>query len=175
MRVEKKAIVEEIRANLDGASYVFIVDYRGLSSGQIANLRARFRALQVSPRIAKNTYIGKAVEGFEWDDVTSGLAGPSMTLAGKGEVVEAAKLLKKFFQEHQSPVFKTGLCDGKKITAEDFEALVDLPSKEVLRGMFVGAVAAPMTSFVGVMKQKVSSLLYVLNAAGNKKEESNNS
>lgn len=172
MRPEKKSIVDEIRESLADTDYFFIVDYRGLGAGQLTDLRKRFGGLNISPRVFKNTCIKNAVAGFEWSGVADGLEGPSMAIAGKGEVVEAAKLLKKFFQENQLPVFKIGVCDGKVITSDDFDAIVNLPSKQVLQGMFVGALAAPMTSFVGVMKQKVSSLLYVLNAAVNKKEES---
>jgi ribosomal protein L10 len=39
-----------------------------------------------------------------------------------------------------------------------------------MQGMLVGTIAAPMSNLVGVMSQKLSSLVYVLNAVKEKKE-----
>ena len=44
-----------------------------------------------------------------------------------------------------------------------------IPPRDVLLGRMVGSVAAPMFRLVGVMGQKVSSLLYALKAIEEKK------
>jgi ribosomal protein L10 len=43
--------------------------------------------------------------------------------------------------------------------------------RKEMQAKLVGPVAAPMTHLVGVMNQKICSLLYVLNAAVAKKEQ----
>ena len=53
----------------------------------------------------------------------------------------------------------------------DVQELADLPSLDCLRGQVVRTIAAPMTQLVGVMQQKVASLLYVLRAIEDKKKQ----
>ena len=42
-RAEKVAVVEEITAKLQAADAVFITEYRGMSVGQLANLRRQLK------------------------------------------------------------------------------------------------------------------------------------
>ena len=170
MRPEKKSIVKLVRENISDASYVFVVDYNGMNSEQISELRKKFREFDGFSYVTKNTYLGKAAEDFEWGGNLAGLKGQSMILSGQGDVIDAAKALKKFSTDNRVANFKTGVSDGALLTEDDFDALVNLPSKPVLQSMLLGVLAAPMTSLVGVMKQKVSSLVYVLTAAAEKKE-----
>jgi len=67
---------------------------------------------------------------------------------------------------------RRGVFEGRLLSREDIDALVKLPGRPVLYAMVLGTMAAPMTQLVGVMVQKVSSLLYVLKAAQEKKEKS---
>ena len=59
--------------------------------------------------------------------------------------------------------------DGTVISADQVDVLATLPSKKVMQGMLVGTLAAPMSNLVGVMSQKLASLVYVLKAAADKK------
>ena len=59
--------------------------------------------------------------------------------------------------------------DGAVLQAADVEALATLPPKKVMQGVLVGTIAAPMSNLVGVMNQKLASLVYVLKAAADKK------
>lgn len=85
-------------------------------------------------------------------------------------MVEVAKIINKFRKENEVPVIKGGIFEGKSINAEEVEELAKLPSKEILYSILVGTLQAPMSQVVGVMNNKVSSLVYVIEAARNKKE-----
>ena len=61
----------------------------------------------------------------------------------------------------------------KKINADEVDQLAKLPSKEILYAMLLGTLQAPMSQLVGVMNNKLSSLVYVLEAVRNKKEKLN--
>ena len=84
-------------------------------------------------------------------------------------MVQAAKTLSDFIKQHQLPTVKMGVLRGAILSKEDVETLAKLPSREQLLGTLVGTVAAPLTQMVGVLNQKVSSLLYVLKAIEEKK------
>jgi large subunit ribosomal protein L10 len=57
------------------------------------------------------------------------------------------------------------------LSSNDVVALAGLPGKKELQAKLVATIAAPMSQTVGVLNQKVCSLLYVLNAVCEKKEK----
>jgi large subunit ribosomal protein L10 len=89
---------------------------------------------------------------------------------GNGDIVEVAKVIKNFRKENSKPEIKGGVVEGKKINADEVDQLAKLPSKEILYAMLLGTLQAPMSQLVGVMNNKLSSLVYVLEAVRNKKE-----
>jgi large subunit ribosomal protein L10 len=54
--------------------------------------------------------------------------------------------------------------DGNYIGADDVKVLAALPSKDQLRGMLVGTLAAPLSGFLNVMTGNIRGVLTVLNA-----------
>jgi large subunit ribosomal protein L10 len=67
------------------------------------------------------------------------------------------------------PTVKVGVMGNLVLTAAQVDALAELPPREVLLGQVVGTIAAPLSRLVGVMKQKVSTIVYVLKAIEDKK------
>ena len=53
----KKPIVEEIKANLEGAATAVVVDYRGLTVEQDTQLRKNLREAGVVYKVYKNTML----------------------------------------------------------------------------------------------------------------------
>jgi large subunit ribosomal protein L10 len=84
-------------------------------------------------------------------------------------VTETAKVLVKFKADIKVPSIKAGMLGATYLTAESIADLAELPSQKVLQGILVGTLAAPMSRLVGVMTQKLSSLVYVLRAIEEKK------
>ena len=59
----KSAIVDEIKAKLDGAESVVVIDYIGTTVEQATAMRSKLRAADVDYTVYKNTMIARAVEG----------------------------------------------------------------------------------------------------------------
>ncbi len=102
--------------------------------------------------------------------IEAGLEGPTALVFGAGDVAATAKVLREFIKgNNKVPVVKLGHMDGAVLTATEVDVLATLPPKKVLQGMLVGTIAAPMSNLVGVMSQKLASLVYVLKAAADRK------
>jgi large subunit ribosomal protein L10 len=54
--------------------------------------------------------------------------------------------------------------EGKFLSADEVKALAVLPSKDALRGMLVGTLAAPLSGFVGVLSGNLRQFATVLEA-----------
>lgn len=65
----KQPIVDEIKAQLDGAKSMVVVDYRGISVADVTELRKQCREAGVVYKVYKNTMVKRAVEGTEFEGV----------------------------------------------------------------------------------------------------------
>ncbi|MCA1808160.1 MAG: 50S ribosomal protein L10 [Lentisphaerae bacterium] len=171
MRIEKKAIIDEIRASLEQSEFVVMTDYSGMQVVQFNDLRRSLSGHGARLQVVKNTLFHKAVAGLPLDKVAGRIPGPLAVVTG-GDGIEVIKELKKFAQANQKLAVKCAVFEGRLLNAEDVEAIAQLPAREVLYGMLAGTLAAPMAQLAGVMRQKLASLVYVLQAAGDKKSQS---
>jgi large subunit ribosomal protein L10 len=169
MRPEKEAILKEIKQKVDASEYVLLADYRGMTVEQFSALRASLRASGARLQVVKNRLLRLVARDKGWNALEAHLVQPSAMVVG-GNVVEAAKAINKFRTEKQTrPAMKAGMMKDRFLTVQDIDALASLPPREVLLGQLVGTVAAPMTRLVGVMNQKLCSIIYVLKAVEQKK------
>ena len=169
MRPEKESIFEEIKGKVNDSVFLIVADYQGLTVGKTDLLRQRLLKADAKVQVVKNRVLGHIAQEAGFGAMRDHLTGPSAMVYGKGDVSQVAKILKDLIKEHEKPVIKVGALEGVVLTAADVEQLASLPSRESLLSMVVGTIAAPMSQLVGVFQQKVSSLLYVLQAAADKK------
>lgn len=170
MRAEKKSMAEEVRTKVSGAGFVILADYQGLNVAKTTELKRRLRGAQANLQVVKNRMFGHVARDLGLAPLGAPLDGPSAMVYGT-DAVAAAKILKDFIKEHQKPVLKVGALGTQPLTVQDIEALAALPSREVLLGKLVGTIAAPMSQLVGVLSQKVASILYALKAVEEKKSK----
>lgn len=157
-----------VRGWLD-AEYTLLVDYRGLTVKDMAEFRGHLRSSGASCRVVKNSLLGRAGAERGWAASGSLLTGPTAIITG-GDVMEVSRLLKTFAKGRGLPAAKGGILGDRMLSAGDVVALAEIPSRDVLLGAVVGTLAAPMSNLVGVMSQKLSSLLYVLRAVEEKRK-----
>ncbi len=170
MRPEKKSIGAELTTKVKGSGYIFLADYRGLSVAKTAILRKRLNGVSAKIQVVKNRVFKHVLKDAGITGLDASLKGASAMVYGSGDPVAVAKVLKDFIKENdKKPVLKSGSLQGAVLTALDIDALAAMPARKVMLGMVVGTIAAPMSGLVGVLSQKLSSLLYVLKAAEEKK------
>ena len=167
VRPEKVSEAAELDQRVAGALYMIIADYTGMDMPTTTALKSSLRERGASFNVVKKTMLNRAVDG----DIADLLTGQTAIIHGEGDVVEVAKVIRKFTAENEKPAVTGGFVEGKAVTAKDVVALAKLPSKDVLRAMLLGTLQAPCSQLVGVMNQKVSTLVYVLNAVKDKKEQ----
>jgi len=165
LRPEKQTMYNEVEESISGALYMLLTDCTGMSMPETLELKKQLHGVDAKSKVVKNRMLGRICE-----DIGT-LTGPTTMICGSKDVVEVAKILKKFSEATKKPVVKGGILEGSVLSAEDVVSLANLPGKKELQAKLVGTLAAPMTQVVGVMNQKVCSLLYVLNAVSEKKDQ----
>jgi large subunit ribosomal protein L10 len=148
-------------------------DYRGLTVAEVEGLRAKLRDSGISYRVTKNTLIRLALKSnpelAKIDPST--FSGPMALALGFEDEVTPARVIFQYAREHEAlEIVGAITSDGQILSADQVKALALLPSREELLGSLTGTIAAPLTSFVGVMGANVRSIVNVLNAIKETKE-----
>lgn len=169
MRPEKQAIAREIKEQLGSATYAILTDFTRMDTAKTATLRRKLRETGARFQVVPNRLFRAVAQEAGYAGIEAGLKGPTALVFGAGDVAATAKALREFIKANDKiPVVKLGHMDGAVLSAADIEALALMPPKKVMQGMLVGTIAAPMSNLVGVMSQKLASLVYVLKAAADK-------
>ncbi|MCC5849519.1 MAG: 50S ribosomal protein L10 [Verrucomicrobia bacterium] len=171
MRSEKASMLNEMRDRVQSSGYVILADFGSMDVATTQELRIRLREVDAEFHVVKNRIFQHLTSEIGVEDLKKGLNGRTAVVTGRGEVTDVAKALKAFTKEKKFPEVKMGALDGAHLTDKDIESLADLPSKDEMRAKLLGTLLAPMSQTVGVLNQKVCSLLYVLKAIETKKSE----
>lgn len=169
-RPEKVAVVDEVRERFDGTSAAILAEYRGLSVGQLADLRTRLRGAGGEFKVYKNTLVRFAARdlGLEIEELLTGPTAIAFVTdkptGDAGDAVEVAKVLKDFGKEFPALVVKGGLLGDKLLSADDTKALADVEPRDVLLSKLAGAMAAPMQQLAGLLQALPRDLAYGLKA-----------
>lgn len=170
MRPEKQAIAREIKEQLSGATFAILTDFTGMDTAKTAALRRKLRETEARFQVVPNRLFRVVAKELGYDGIEAGLKGPTALVFGAGDVAATAKTLREFIKgNNKIPVVKLGHLDGETLSAADVDVLATLPGKKTMQAMLVGTIAAPMSNLVGVMSQKLASLVYVLKAVADKK------
>ena len=171
MRSEKESMLNEMRSRVESSGYVILADFGSMNVETTQELRSRLRGVDAEFHVVKNRIFQHLTSEIGVEELRSGLNGRTGVVTGTGEVTEVAKTLRTFIKEKNTPVMKMGALEGAFLTEADIENLATLPSKDEMRAKLLGTLLAPMQQTVGVLNQKVCSLLYVLKAVETKKSE----
>lgn len=148
----KKVRVEEITEKFKTAATIVVVDYRGLTVGQITELRKQLREAGVEFKVYKNTMTRRAVEVLGLEGLNESLTGPNAIAFSTEDVVAPAKIINDFAKKNDKLEIKAGVIEGAIATSDDIKALAELPSREGLLSMLLSVLQAPMRNFALVTK-----------------------
>ncbi len=166
-RAEKEKAVSALNDDLSRLSLAVLTDYRGLTVNEVEALRQNLRDEGMTYRVTKNTLLKLALKSnSKLSDIDPEMFKGPMALAfGFDDEVAPARVVFQFAKEHEAlEIVGAITADGQLLSAAEVKALATLPSREQLLGHLVGTIAAPLSSFVGLMGANVRSIVNVLNA-----------
>lgn len=144
-RNEKAAVVEEVQKLAANAQTLVMADYRGVTVGNMTELRAKAREQGVTLRVLKNTLVRRAIAGTPFEVVSDQLVG-SLIYSFSEDAVAAAKVLADFAKTTPVLELKFGVYNGKALNVDEVKELANIPSKEVLLAQLLGLMQSPVSS-----------------------------
>jgi large subunit ribosomal protein L10 len=168
MRPEKSSIASEIKTKLSSSPYVILADFTGLTVTGFTELRGRLAKKNARAMVVKNSLVRITLKDLQLPALNEALSGPTAIVYGDKDVAGAANVLKGFAKEFKKPRIKAGILDKAILSANDIEAIADLPSREVLQSQFLALLNTPATTFARLMNTPAQQFVQVLKAKSEK-------
>jgi large subunit ribosomal protein L10 len=163
-REAKEQIVSHLSHKLKQAQFAVLTDYRGLNVQKITQLRNELRRVSSEYRVAKNTFLKRASQGTEFEQLASYFEGPTAIMLSYDDPIAPSKVLTKFLGTYSKLSIKAGMLKGKLISAEEVKELSRLPGRQELLGKCVSLFTQPPLRFLNALRYPLFKLLQVLHA-----------
>ena len=149
----KQPIVDEIKAKIDGAATVVLVDYRGLTVEQDTKLRKGLREAGCEYKVYKNTMMRRAIKGTAIESLSDHLHGTNAIAISETDATAPARILAKYAKQFPALELIAGVVEGNYNDQAGIQALSTIPSREELLGKLLGSIQSPITNFARVLNQ----------------------
>jgi large subunit ribosomal protein L10 len=167
---DKKAVVAEMGQVASAALSAVAAEYRGLSVGQLTDLRSKARAAGVYVRVVKNTLARRAIAGTSFECLGPVLKGPLVLAFSKDDPGAAARVMRAFSKDHDKLVPTAVALSGQLLGPKDLERVASLPTREQALAMLMGVMKAPLGKLVGALSAVPSKLVRTLVAVREQKQ-----
>jgi large subunit ribosomal protein L10 len=165
LRKTKEQVVADLAERLRASDTLILADYRGLSVGELDDVRTQILAHGARFSVVKNTLTKRAAEEAGLESLTALLDGPTaIAFVGDGDMVAVAKTLNETARRTKILSIKGGILQGAPLAAEQVVELASLPPADVLQGQVLGAIVGPLTSIVGLFAAPLQNLVGLLDA-----------
>ena len=161
---KKEEVVSELKEMLTRTQAVVASDYRGLTAGQVAELRNRLRPLDSRFVVAKNSLIVRSLRELGLPTLDDILVGPTALTFVFGDWAQPLREMREFATETELLKVKGGLLGNRAIAAEDVHTLTHLPSLQVVQAETLTGLQSPISGLVGLLDGTLSAMLRVMDA-----------
>jgi large subunit ribosomal protein L10 len=167
---DKKALVAEVAEVAAKAQSVVAAEYRGLTVGQMTELRAKARKQGVYMRVVKNTLARKALAGTSFESVGPKLKGPLVLAFSKDDPGAAARVVKEFAKSNEKLVATLVSLGGQVLPGGEIEKVASLPTREQALSMLLGVLKAPIQKLAGTLAAPGNKLVRTVAAVRDQKQ-----
>ncbi len=167
---QKKAVVAEVAEVAKTAHSAVAAEYRGITVGQMTDLRAKARQEGVYLKVAKNTLVKRAVEGTDFECMSDQLTGPLLFAFSIEDPGAAARLVKDFAKSNDRLVPRLVSVGAQLFDDSELERLSKLPTRDQAIAMLMGVMKAPIEKFVRTLAEPHAKLVRTVAAVRDSKQ-----
>jgi large subunit ribosomal protein L10 len=152
------------------AKLTLVTEYRGLTAGQLDQLRRQVREASGEYRVAKNTLARRAASEQMGRSIGRLLVGPTAFVFAFQDPVAVAKIVIKFAEDHEALTVKGAVLEGEYLEPAAVKALAELPSREVLISQLLALLQAPSVQLLRLLQEPAARTVRVLDAIRRQRE-----
>lgn len=163
-RIEKAAVIERLRNELENVPAVVVTDFKGLDVASVDSLRSEMRKADISYTVVKNTLARAALAGTSKENLAPLFKGNTAIAFHEEDPAAPAKLLLEFQKTNEKLVLKGGWVEGNILDEAGVKQLSTLPGKDELRAKLLSLFKAAPTKFVRTVVAAPTAFVRVLRA-----------
>jgi large subunit ribosomal protein L10 len=167
---QKKAVVAEVAEVANSAYSAVAAEYRGLTVGEMTELRAKAREANVYLRVVKNTLARRAVEDTDFACMQEGFTGPLVLAFSQEDPGSAARVIKDFAKEHKHLEVKLVSIGGKLLAPTEIETLAKMPTYDQAISLLMAVMKAPTEKLARTINEVPGKLVRTVAAIRDAKQ-----
>jgi large subunit ribosomal protein L10 len=168
---EKQVVVSEVAEIAASALSAVASEYKGLSVGQLTQLRVKARETGVYLRVVKNSLAKRAIEGTDFECMQDRLKGPLLLAFSQEDPGAAARLIRDFAKDNDKLIIKVLSVGGVVLEASDIGKLANLPTREEALATLMMLMKAPVEKLARTLKEVPGKLVRTVAAIKDSKSE----
>ncbi len=165
--------VADLEDRLGRATIAITMDYRGLSVGQMQQLRRTLREIEPTTevRVVKNTMLRRAADNSGKSGLMDVVEEATALIFGYTDEVSAAKGLAKFASDARLELsIRGGFMDGAVLDTAQIEELAKIPSRLELMAKLAGSLNSPVTGIAGGINSLIREVAAIIEARASQLE-----
>lgn len=159
--------VDEVVVKLTNAKSAALIQYQGLTAGDVSNLRAKVKETGGSLEVVKNSLIFRALLKMGIT-LPSELKGPTAIAYSNTDEIAPLKEIDAVNKSKDKTEFKFGIYNNKLLSSDELKKFLSLPSKTHLIAQFIGGLKNPLQRMVYAMRFNQQQLVMTLKAIADK-------
>lgn len=169
---DKKAVVAEVSIIAASALSAVAAEYRGITVGDMTQLRANARNEGVYLKVAKNSLVKRAVEGTEFECMQDELKGPLLMAFSQADPGAAARVIKNFSKNNNKLIARVIAIGGKVLPIEQLDAMSKLPTRDQAIALLMAVMKAPSEKLVRTINEVPAKFVRTVAAVRDQKQAS---
>jgi len=162
-RKDKEKLVKNIEKEIKESKSLYFADFKGATVGQFSKIRRDLKKTGDGLRVIKNRLLKIALKNRKIKYPDNFFKGQLITLFAKSDEIEPLKIIHKFFKENEILKPKGGVFEEEFIDKKTVKKLASIPEKDKLETKLLSTLNAPISRFISVLRENLSSLVAVLN------------
>lgn len=160
----KEELVEQYKKWVEESDAMVLAHYHRLSVKDISDLRKNIRESGGEFHVIKNRLAKRAFEesGRKWQDGV--FTGPTALGISYENPTGLAKALKNFAKEHGTIEIKSGYLAERMVTADEINAMADLPSMAEMQAILLSTILAPASYLARILAEPARQVAAVIKA-----------
>jgi large subunit ribosomal protein L10 len=167
---QKQSIVAEVNEAAGKALSAVLADYRGLTVGQMTELRSKARASGVYMKVIRNTLAKRAVEGTDFVCLKQALVGPTLVAFSHEDPGAAARLLRDYAKNFEKLEVKAVSIGGALFGADQLDRVATLPTRDEALALLMAVMQAPIVKLARTLNEVPGKLVRTLAAVRDQKQ-----
>nr|WP_320132723.1 50S ribosomal protein L10 [uncultured Holophaga sp.] len=152
-RDQKSTEVAELKGTFSAATSAVVLEFKGLTVEKDTIFRKNIRESKGQYRVSKNTLLRLAVKETVFEALTPHFKGATAVATTESDVVSLAKAVSTFLKDNPAATFKGAILDGQEVSIKEFQAIAELPSREVLIGKLLYLMQYPISGLAIALDQ----------------------